>query len=130
MGIVDIPLDRKAIPAHGVNRLVYKPNNIVSLNVCYPNEKNIYMTRIFRDRKKGLGIGLQAFYYLVALYYLNIQKKFIDEFLKSKENYEIQKLQFKKVVRPIISKTPNEWWSMDLIDMSVGNTHTYIFSLG
>jgi hypothetical protein len=28
-------------------------------------------------------------------------------------NYKIQKLQFKKVVRPIISKTPNERWSMD-----------------
>ena len=38
-------------------------------------------------------------------------------------------IQFKKVVRPIISKTPNERWSMDLIDMSVGNSHTYIFSL-
>jgi hypothetical protein len=40
--------------------------------------------------------------------YLNIQKIFTDEFLRSKGNYEIQKLQFKKVVRPIISKTPNE----------------------
>ena len=87
------------------------------------------MTRIFKDRKKGLGIGLQAFYYQVALSYLNIQKKYTDEFLRNKGNYEIQKLQFKKVVRPIISKTPNERWSMDLIDMSVGNNHTYIFSL-
>ena len=42
---------------------------------------------------------------------------------------KFKKLQFKKVVRPIISKTPNERWSMDLIDMSAGNNHTYIFSL-
>ena len=70
------------------------------------------MTRIFKDRKKGLGIGLQAFYYQVTLSYLNIQKKYTDQFLRSKGNYEIQKLQFKKVVRPIILKTPNERWSM------------------
>jgi len=39
------------------------------------------------------------------------------------------KLQLRKVVRPNISKTPNERWCMDLIDMSVGNTHKYIFSV-
>jgi hypothetical protein len=70
--------------------------------------KEIYMTRIFKDRKKILAIVLQAFHYQVALSYLNIQKKYTDEFLRSKGNYEIQKLRFKKVVRPIISKTPNE----------------------
>jgi len=71
-----------------------------------------------------LEIGLQALYYQVALSYWNIQKKYTDEFLRSKGSYKlkIQKLQFKKVVRPIISKTPNERWSMDWIDMSVGNT--------
>ena len=35
--------------------------------------------------KKILGIGLQAFYYQVALSYLNIQKKYTDEFLRSKD---------------------------------------------
>ena len=45
----------KQNPAHGVNRLVYKPNNKISLIVSYPDERNIYMTRIFKDRKKGLG---------------------------------------------------------------------------
>jgi len=49
--------------------------------------------------------------------------------LRSKGNYEILKLQLKKIVRPIISKTPNERWSMCLIDISVGNTHKYIFSV-
>ena len=78
--VVNIPLDRRANPAHGVNRLVYKPNNKISLIVSYPDERNIYMTRIFKDRKKGLGIGLQAFYYQVALSYLifkrNLQMNF------------------------------------------------------
>ena len=43
---------QKSNPAHGVNRLVYKPNNKISLIVSYPDERNIYMTRIFKDRKK------------------------------------------------------------------------------
>ena len=50
------------------------------------------MTSILKDRQKSLGIGLQAFYYQVALLYLNIQKKYTDFFLRSKGNYEIQKL--------------------------------------
>ena len=50
--LVNIPLDRRANPAHGVNRLVYKSNNKISLIVSYPDERNIYMTRIFKDRKK------------------------------------------------------------------------------
>jgi len=50
--VVNIPLDRRANPAHGVNRLVYKPNNKIILIVAYPDERNIYMTRIFKDRKK------------------------------------------------------------------------------
>ena len=66
--VVNIPLDRRANPAHGVNRLVYKPNDKISLIVSYPDERNIYMTRIFKDRKKGLGMGLQAFYYSKEIY--------------------------------------------------------------
>lgn len=127
--VVNTPLDRRAIPGHGVNRLIYRPNNRISLIVAYPDEREIYMNRIFRDRKRGMGVGLQAFYYQVALSYLNIQKKYTDVFLRSKGNYEIQKQPFKKVVRPIISKTPNERWNMDLIDMSVGVIHRYILSV-
>ena len=127
--VVNTPLDRRAIPAHGVNRLIYRPNNRISLIVAYPDEREIYMNRIFRDRKRGMGVGLQAFYYQVALSYLNIQKKYTDVFLRSKGNYEIQKQPFKKVVRPIILKTPNERWNMDLIDMSIGVIHRYILSV-
>jgi hypothetical protein len=74
--VVNIPLDRRANSARGIHRLVNKPNDKISLIVSYPDEKNIYMTRIFRDRKKSLGIGLQAFYDQVALSYLSIQKTY------------------------------------------------------
>ena len=127
--VVNTPLDRRANPAHGANRLIYRPNNRISLIVAYPDEREMYMNRIFRDRKRGIGIGLQAFYYQVALSYLNIQKKYTDTFLRSKGNYEIQKQPFNKVVKPILSKTPNERWSMDLIDMSVGASRRYILSV-
>jgi hypothetical protein len=50
--VANIPLDRSANPANGVNRLVYKPNDKISLIVSYPDERNIHMTRIFKDRKK------------------------------------------------------------------------------
>ena len=62
------------------------------------------MTRIFKDRKKGLGIGLQAFYYQVALSYLNSQKKYKDEFLRSKGNYEIQNFNLKKLLDQLFQK--------------------------
>ena len=42
---------------------------------------------------------------------------------------KFKNFNLKKIVTPIISKIPYERWSMDLIDMSVGNNHTYIFSL-
>jgi hypothetical protein len=52
------------------------------------------MTRLFRDRKRYSAIGLQALYIYVALSFVNNQKKFTDELLRSKGNYEIQRLQF------------------------------------
>ena len=108
---------------------MYRPNNKISLIVSYPDKRNIYMTRIFRDRKRGVGIGLQAFYYQVTLSYLNIQKKYTDEFLRSKGNYEIQNFNLKKLLDQLFQKhLMKERWSMDLIDMSVGNTQTYFFS--
>jgi len=41
--IVNIPLDRRENPAHGVNRLVFKQINKISLIVVYPDKRNIYI---------------------------------------------------------------------------------------
>jgi transposase InsO family protein len=60
---------------------------------------------------------------------LNIQKKYTDAFLKSKGNYQIQKVPVKNGNKPINSKTSNERWGMDLINMSIGNTYRYSLSV-
>ena len=86
--VENVPLDRWANTAQGVNRLVKTPNIRDRLIVAYPDLKKEYKyDKNIRDRKRGLWIGLQAFYYQVALSYINIQKKFTDELLRSKGNY-------------------------------------------
>jgi hypothetical protein len=43
--VVNIPLDRRANPAKKNNRLVYRPNNRISLIVAYSNERNICLEK-------------------------------------------------------------------------------------
>ena len=115
-------------PAYGLNRLKYRvgPNRFL---VAYPDERDFYLQRIWNDPTRGYGVGLQAFYLQVAQTHLNIQKKYTDTFLKGKGDYQIQKNPIKKVNKPITSKTSNERWQMDLIDMSLGNYHIYILTV-
>ena len=103
-------------------RLRYQPNLPngalpLNLRVALPAQRNQFMSGIWNDRGRGLGIGLQAFYKQVSKSYLNIQKTHTDAFLKSKGDYQIQKTPKKVVVSPIVAKQPNERWGMDLIEM-------------
>ena len=59
---------------HGVSRLRYRPNAGINLLVAYPDEKQASMTLVYNDIRRGLGVGLQAFYQQVAMSYLNIKK--------------------------------------------------------
>lgn len=127
--VVGVPLNKRAIPGHGNPRLKYRPNPKINLLVAYPDEREIYLNRIWKNRQRGFGVGLQAFYIQVALTHLNIQRKYTDDFLKSKGNYQIQKTPITKVIKTIKTKTVNERWGMDLIDMSVGASHRYIFTV-
>jgi hypothetical protein len=115
--------------AHGNQRLKYRPNAAINLLVAYPDERTIFMERIWSDRRRGYGLGLQSFYWQVSLSHLNIQKRFTDEFLTGKGDYQIQKTPKTKVIKPIKSNAVNERWGMDLIDMSIQNTHRYIMSV-
>ena len=127
--VENVPPTLQGNQEYGNPRLKYRIDQQNKFLVSYPDERLFYIDRIWRNRKRGLGLGLQAFYLQVAQSHLNIQKKYTDAFLKSKGNYQIQKVPVKKVNKPIISKTSNERWSMDLIDMSLGNTHRYILSV-
>ena len=60
-----------ALPAplqnHGVGRLRYRPNAAINLLVVYPDEKQACMALVYNDNRRGLGVGLQAFYSQVAM---------------------------------------------------------------
>jgi transposase InsO family protein len=128
--VVNVPAGDIGVATHGNPRLKYQPNARTSLLVSYPNERDIFMERIWSDPTRGYGVGLHAFYLQVSLSYLNIQKRYTDAFLKGKGDYQIQKTPTLKVVnRPITAKVPNERWGMDLVDMSVGNDTRYIMSV-
>ena len=120
--------NQRGVQAHGTQRLKYRVADHTFL-VAYPDERTIFLERIWRNPRRGYGVGLHAFYLQVAQTHLNIQKKYTDAFLKGKGDYQIQKVPVKKVNRPIISKTSNERWGMDLISMTVGNTNRYIFTV-
>jgi len=122
------PAPQRGVQAHGNDRLKYRVDEHTFL-VAYPDERTIFLERIWRNPRRGYGVGLQAFYLQVAQSHLNIQKKYTDAFLKGKGDYQIQKVPVKKVNRPIISKTSNERWGMDLISMVVGNTNRFIFTV-
>jgi transposase InsO family protein len=113
------------LPIHGANRLRYRPQvpasaQPINLLVAYDDERAIFMNRVWNDRQRGYGVGLQAFYHQVAMSYLNIKKIHTDEFLTSKGDYQLQKTPQPKVIAPIVTQRPNQRWGMDLIDMSIG----------
>jgi transposase InsO family protein len=91
------------------------------------------MTLVWNDRRRGFGVGLQAFYHQLAMSYLNIKKTHTDAFLTSKGDYQIQKTPQPKSIKPILIRNPNERWGMLLIDMSVGlgefRTRRYILTV-
>ena len=115
-------------PSYGKKRLKYRVDDKTFI-VAYPDERDYILERIWNDPRRGYGVGLQAFYLQVAQSHLNVQKKYTDDFLKDKGDYKIQKVPVKKVNNPVISKTSNERWGMDLVSMIQGNTNRYIFSV-
>ena len=115
-------------PSYGNKRLKYRVDDKTFI-VAYPDERDFILEKIWKDPRRGYGVGLQAFYLQVAQSHLNIQKKYTDAFLKDKGDYQIQKVPVKKVNNPVISKTSNERWGMDLISMIQDNNSRYIFSV-
>ena len=97
------------------NQLIYKP---AKLRVVYPDEREGAMKKVFEDKKRGLGLGLNAFYHQVCMSYLNIQKKHTDAFLENQGEYRVQKIQKKRINAPVKATAPNRRWGVDLIDMN------------
>jgi len=113
--------------------LHYNPNANIDLEVVRPNQRQQKIQAIYNDIRRGLGLGLGAFYQQIAMSYLNIPKDITDDFLRSQGDYVVARVPRKLVNKPIITKVPNERWGVDLIDMTayppVGNANRrYIFT--
>ena len=119
--VANLPPAQAGVAGHGANRLFYRPTPAINLLLAYPDERQVFITRIYDDRTRGYGVGLQAFFSQIALTYTNIQKQYTDAFLKSHGNYQLQKTYHKRIISPIVAQTSNERWGIDLIDMSFGS---------
>ena len=122
---------RRGNANHPNQRLKYVPpstNPPINLLVSYPDERQVFMNRVFSDKRRGYGVGLQSFYHQISLSHLNIQKRYTDDFLRGKGDYQIQKQPVRKINRPIKTRRSNERWGIDMIHMTVGNAHRYIFT--
>lgn len=98
--------------------LFYNPNALINLEVVRPNQRQIKTQEVYDDITRGLGKGLNAFYHQVAMSFLNITKKFTDEFLRNQSDYKVGIVPHKLVNKPITARTSNERWAIDLIDMT------------
>jgi hypothetical protein len=98
-------------------KLFYNPSDKLNLEVVKPVDRQKRIKEIYDDPKRGLGLGLGAFYNQISMSYLNIQKKLTDAFLRSQGDYQIGRVPRQIINKPITARVPNERWAIDLIDM-------------
>lgn len=83
---------------------------------------------MYSDPVLSLGKGQKAFYATIANQYLNINRDYVSNFLKSQPNYQMTfKPQTTRPKRPIIANYPNEKWGCDLIDLNRYSSHNSHF---
>ena len=93
-------------------------NQRIKIPVARPNQHQDILNQIYDDDKLGLGTGLDQFYYQVCSQYIGIKRAKVRAFLRSQGNYQISRPIKKAVNQPILSKTPNEIWGMDITYMN------------
>ena len=109
-------------------RLFYSPKTIedherygrprMRLLVTYPEEHTKFLRGIYDDEKRGLGIGIQQFYYQVCMHYLGITRQECEEFLTRQGGYQLTRGQHMRGLnRPASAKVPNERWEIDCTDV-------------
>lgn len=115
------------------NELFYGLGNNLVL-VVKPSQIDDKIEEIYNNPELGVGVGLSQFYTVVSRRFLNIKKKDTDIFLKTRGDYQISREPRRTINKPIITKTSNERWAVDLIDMSyynipgINGNRKYIFS--
>jgi transposase InsO family protein len=106
-------------------RLFYRPLIIppqlppyrLNLEILYPNQHQEKLREIYENDGKGLGIGLDLFYYQVCSKYLGIKRSEAREFLKRQGDYQITRNYHKVINKPVLAKSPNERWEIDSVHL-------------
>lgn len=101
---------------------IYGPPRI-RLFVIPPNRRQLAMQQLYDNDRKGLGVGVNQWYYQVCMNYLGIRRKETTEFLKKQGDYQVTRNFKHGVNHPIISKTPNERWQVDVLHMDKYGDH-------
>ena len=111
-------------PLHSEPTIFYQPhiqgqqNQRIKIPVARPNQHQEILKQIYDDDKLGLGVGLDQFYYQVCSQYIGIKREEARAYLRQQGNYQISRPIKKAINQPILSKTPNEIWGMDITYMS------------
>jgi len=90
----------------------------ISLRVLFPNQHQIILTANYNSEVDGLGTGKNSFYNKIASKYLGITRDECRNYLQKQGNYTITRPLKKVVNKPVLAKTSNERWGMDIADMS------------
>ena len=95
----------------------------IRLYVVPPNMRQQAMQELYDNDRKGLGLGINQFYYQVCMNYLGIRRRETTEFLKKQGDYQVTRNFKNGVNHPIIAKTPNERWQVDVLHMDKFGDH-------
>jgi hypothetical protein len=97
-------------------KLFYNKENL-HLQVIKKTEISDILNETYDNLKTGLG-GIVVFYKYICSKYINIKRKEVAEFLKSKPLYQIVRKDRHRVNKPILAYNNNSIWSIDLIDLN------------
>lgn len=100
------------------NTLFYHPNPDLTLEVVPPELREQRLQETYNNFQQGLGLGINAFYHQVCSHYLGITRAQTTAFLKRQGDYQVGHPYVKSVNKPILVKTCNERWAVDIIDLN------------
>jgi hypothetical protein len=90
----------------------------LSLIVVEVGQRLKILNELFHDDTNAYRKGINNLYKYVVTKYINITRQHIKDFVATKNDYQLTEPITKRKNKPIISKYPNELWSIDLIDLN------------
>jgi len=107
--------------------LVYEPSLLnplpnqqfrVSLTAVAFTRKTSVIQALYNSREAGYGTGINMFYSRLCMNYIGIKREDCEAFLKQQGDYNVSRQVSKAVNKPIIAKTSNERWMIDVLNMA------------